>query len=336
MKLKMFESLLPYYGCKRKLCQMIFGLINKYLPRAEWQGSVFVDAFMGSAAMSLYAKSQGFKVIGNDIAERSYLAGQALIENNGILLTDADIHRLFIPREENKHLIEKRFMPDVFIRRHAVFLDNAFANAVKALHKYLLIKYIFHIRPYSKFSSPNAFNKPMAEERFDEIKHSYIKHIKDNFKTPLSILKNEMEQVNRGIFSNGLKNEVYKMDVFDFIKEASGDVLYLDPPYSGTLSYEGEYRVIDEILGDVKVKSGFSKRNGMDILDGLLQEADKFPLWVISFGNANGKNDLNKLVDLVNQYRKCDAKEFEYEHCRSMATKEHKRQCREWLVAAWK
>ena len=145
-----------------------------------------------------------------------------------------------------------------------------------------------------------------------------------------------MEQVNQGIFSNGLKNEVYKKDVFDFIKEISGDILYLDPPYSGTLSYEGEYKVIDEILGDLNTKSGFSKSDGMDMLDGLLKDADKFPLWVISFGNANGKNDLNKLIDIVDQYRKCEAKEFEYEHCRAMASKEHKKQCREWLVIAWK
>lgn len=108
MKLKMFGSLLPYYGCKRKLAQVIFGGIKKYLPREKWQSKVFIDAFMGSGAMGLYAKSQGFKVIGNDIAERSFIAGKSLIENNGILLTAADIHKLFISREENKHLIEDK------------------------------------------------------------------------------------------------------------------------------------------------------------------------------------------------------------------------------------
>ena len=49
-------------------------------------------------------------------------------------------------------------------------LDTAFANAQRALDKYLLLKYIFFIRPYSKFSSPNAFNIPMEEGRYDEIK----------------------------------------------------------------------------------------------------------------------------------------------------------------------
>ena len=93
----------------------------------------------------------------------------------------------------------------------------------------MLLKYIFAIRPYSKFSSPNAFNRPMAEGRFDEIKSTYAKHVSDNFKPPLTILKNEAEKVNAGIFSNGHENKVSKSDVFDFVEAVEGDVLYLDP-----------------------------------------------------------------------------------------------------------
>ncbi|MCK5260243.1 MAG: DNA adenine methylase, partial [Candidatus Omnitrophica bacterium] len=279
MTLKMFNALLPYFGGKRKLCPVIFRHIDKYLPREKWCGAVFVDAFLGSGAVSLYAKAQGFRVIANDIAERSYIAGKALIENAQIALTATDIHRLFTPNHDNNHLIEQEFVPEVFTKRHAVFLDNAFANAKRAIDKYLLLKYIFCIRPYSKFSSPNAFNRPMAEGRYDEIKRTYTKHIKDNLKTPLAILKTEKERVNAGIFSNGVKNEVHKGDVFEFINEVSGDVLYLDPPYAGTLSYESEYAVLDRILGESKPKSGFSNADGMDVVDELLSKAGKFPLW---------------------------------------------------------
>ena len=38
MKLKMFDSLLPYCGYKRKLAPPIFGLTNKHLLRDKWQG----------------------------------------------------------------------------------------------------------------------------------------------------------------------------------------------------------------------------------------------------------------------------------------------------------
>ena len=82
MRLEMFKALLPYYGGKRRLCPIIFRHIANHFPRDKWQGAVFVDAFLGSGAVSLYAKAQGFRIVANDAAERSYLAGKALIENN--------------------------------------------------------------------------------------------------------------------------------------------------------------------------------------------------------------------------------------------------------------
>jgi len=62
-RLRMFDALLPYFGNKRKLCPVIFSHIAKHLPRQDWQSKVFVDAFLGSSAVSLFAKAQGFKVI---------------------------------------------------------------------------------------------------------------------------------------------------------------------------------------------------------------------------------------------------------------------------------
>ena len=94
MALKMFNAFLPYFGGKRKLCPVIFSHIDKYLPREEWTGAVFVDALLGGGATSLYAKAQGFRVIANDIAERSYIVGKALIENS-ITTTPGVVVELF-------------------------------------------------------------------------------------------------------------------------------------------------------------------------------------------------------------------------------------------------
>ncbi len=332
MRLRMFKALLPYYGGKRRLCPIIFKKISEYLPREKWLESVFVDAFLGSGAASLYAKAQGFRIVANDIAERSIIAGKALIENNETLVTDADLHRLCFPNGSNG-FIEREFVPDVFTRRHAAFLDSAFANAQNPLDKYLLLKYIFAIRPYSKFSSPNAFNRPMEEGRFDEIKTTYTKHIKDNLRPPLAILTAEKTTVNTGVFSNGHENRISKEDVFQFVEEAKGNVLYLDPPYAGTLAYEHEYEVLDRILGqETKPRSEFSGKDGVKVLEQLLERCQKFPLWVISFGNAGGKNDLGKLVEVISRYRTCTAHEFHYQHCGAVATDEHKQNSREWLI----
>lgn len=337
MGLQFFDALLPYFGGKRKLCPVIFGRIAEHLPRNEWQGKVFVDAFLGSGAVSLYAKAQGFRIIANDIAERSVIAGKALLENSDTYLTDSDLYALYLPNPQSSRLIEKQFVPDIFTRMHGIFLDKAFANAKRPLDKFLLLKYLFSVRPYSKFSSPNAFNRPMDEGRYDEIKSTYASHINDNLKTPLELLKMAKDRINAGIFSNGLKNEVHKQDVFEFIESVpAGDVLYLDPPYAGTLAYEDEYGVLDAILNDTKRKSGFSGKDGMELLEALLEKSDKFPLWVISFGNAAGQNDLSRLTGMVSRFRKCEAKEFEYRHCEAMASEAHKAKCREWLVMGWK
>ena len=135
-----FKSLMPYYGNKRKLCPAMFNFLSKFLSRDEWQNMTFVDAFLGSGAVSLYAKAQGFKVICNDIAERSYIAGKALIENNETKIPPEDMDRLFMPNSKHKNFILINFTPDVFGSSHASFLDNAFANANSYLAKYLLIK----------------------------------------------------------------------------------------------------------------------------------------------------------------------------------------------------
>lgn len=281
----------------------------------------------------MYAKAQGFRVVANDIAERSYIAGKALIENNEVLLTDADLHRLCFQSNRGSGLIEKNFAPDVFTSKHAVFLDTAFSNAKRPLDKYLLLKYIFTIRPYSKFSSPNAFNRPMEEGRYDQIKQTYAKHVKDNLRPPLTILKSEKETINEGVFSNGHQNRVFKKNVFDFVSEVDGDVLYLDPPYAGTLAYENEYAVLDKILGEeARPESEFSSKGGMDELGRSLERCQKFPLWVISFGNAGGKNDLSQLVTMVSKHRRCIAHEFSYQHCGAVASEEHKQNNKEWVI----
>ena len=332
--MRMWNALAAYYGGKRKLVSIIFNRISKVIPREKWYGMAFIDAFLGGGAVSLYAKSQGFKVTCNDIAKRSYIAGKALIKNS-TKIKDEDIQKLFLLNEHNSHFIEENYVPDVFAKRHAVFLDQAFANADTELLTYLLIKYIFHIRPYSKFSSPNAFNRPFEDGRFDEIKSTYLQSIKVNLTSPLRILNAEAENINNGIFSNGLQHKVCNMDVFKFLEDCTAEgILYLDPPYAGTLTYESEYAVLDKILGAEYPESRFS--GGIEALDELLSKAEKFPLWIISFGNAGGKNSLEELVKIVSKYRDCKSDEFEYRHCEAMASDKHKKECREWLITAWR
>ena len=88
---KRLQALPPYFGGKRKLLGHIF----KNLPGPS-EAPVFIDAFLGGGSVSLFAKARGYRVVCNDIAQRSHIVGQALVENDRVKLGREDVTRLFV------------------------------------------------------------------------------------------------------------------------------------------------------------------------------------------------------------------------------------------------
>ena len=54
------------------------------------------------------------------------------------------------------------------------------------------------------------------------------------------------QQLNAGVFQG--EGRVIKASIFDVLPEFKADVAYFDPPYPGVMSYEKEYKIIDQIL----------------------------------------------------------------------------------------
>ena len=333
-----FRGLPPYFGSKRRLCPRIFKEITRVHPPDTWSRLRLVDAFLGGGSVSLYAKAHGFGVLCGDLAERSVIIGKALIENDGVHLSDDDILRLFVPAEGNRHLIESSYVPDCFAEATARFLDNAFAavdtvtdEMKRHLLRLLLIKYIYWMRPHSKFSSPGAFNRPFAEERWDDIKATYKHAISANASHPLPALRHLAKHINRAVARGAQPCRAMQGPALDTIRAGEGgDILYLDPPYGGTLSYEEEYRIIDEILGEHHEPSAFSRRDGLDYLVALLAECQNYPLWVISYGNA--VVDLQTVTAAVEQFRPAHAVEIAYSHMTAVASREKRESNREFII----
>jgi len=268
------------------------------------------------------------------------IIGKALIENDEARLSEDDILRLFVPAEGNRHLIEERYVPDCFAEASATFLDNAFAavelvadETKSYLLRLLLIKYIYWMRPHSKFSSPGAFNRPFAEERWDDIKSTYKHAISANASHPLPALRHLAKQINRAVARGAQSCRAMKGDALSTIRAGSGaDVLYLDPPYGGTLSYEEEYRIIDEILGERHEASAFSGCDGLDHFVSLLAQCQAYPLWVISYGNA--VVDLQTVKNAIEQFRPAHAVEIAYSHMTAVATRAKRDANREFVILA--
>jgi hypothetical protein len=89
---------------------------------------------------------------------------------------------------------------------------------------------------------------------------------------------------------------------------------------------------IDEILGDdLRPVSTFSKLDGVNQIDRLLERARHIPIWVISFGNTVASlSDLESKVTRLG--RRISAIEIPYMHRPEVSSEEKKRSNREYLL----
>ncbi len=289
-----YEALPSYFGGKRKLARKILSYAK---------GEVFIDAFLGGGSVSLLAKAKGYRVICNDIAERSRIVGKAIIENKNTKLSDYDVYSLF-KKTENKFIRDT--FPNLALEKDIQFLDNAFANAKTDLQKLLLIKFLFKYKPFSMLS--NKVPRDLSDCNLKVIQP----HLKYMFK-PIRTLKQLQQKINYGIFDNGKQNEFHQKDVFEFLRSVKGDTVYFDPPYAGSQSYEEFYNILDSILMQKKIpvtKSKFNSKDAEQFLHKLLEESMHIPRVIFSFGGP--KIDGQHLLRIVQEHRPAELHEIKH------------------------
>jgi hypothetical protein len=275
-----------------------------------------------------------------EIAERSAIIGRALIANDSVRLDAEDVLRLFVEQPGAGDYMQRHAAPDNMTPDAARFLDNAWAAAAafadptkRALARLLVMKYLFWLRPHSKFSSPNAFNRPFVEGRYDDIKATYKAAIAANAAHPAAALERLRRSINVAVFRGAQACTAHRRDAREAVVATAGaDVLYLDPPYAGTLSYEKEYRLLDGWLEGMRETSPYSADCGLAEFGEFLGLCGSHRLWVISYGNAVAS--LDEVRGVIEQFRPTRAVELAYVHMGAVATREKREANREFIILA--
>jgi len=318
------------------LAPTIFREIDRVLPREHWADRRFLDGFLGGGSVSLYAKAQGFSVVATDIALRSIVIGEGLIANSTVRLTRADVDRvLSIPAIEVRPNA-RRFVPAVFPENVGLLLDRLFhaadaswIRAKAALFRMLAIRVALLAHPMSQVRAGTAHRA--TEGTWESITPSCLKHYVDALRldTPAK-LWDLARKANAGVFQG--HGQVIQGSVLDLLPTIRADVAYFDPPYSGVMSYEKEYKIIDEMLErTTRETSPFTARDGAAMIDTLLERAQHIPIWVLSFGNETVL--LEELESKMTRLgRRTKAIAIRYQHLPAIATAEKKETNREYLL----
>jgi hypothetical protein len=330
------RALPPYLGGKRRLCPIVFREIGRVLPLERWHGLTFLDAFQGGGSVSLYAKSLGFSVLSTDIAARSIVIGRALIENSRIRLTREDLAGALATPLDDTTPKAMGLVPDVFTENVGGALDRllhaadmATLPAKAALLRLLAIRVAMLAHPMSQVRKGTAHRATTGE--WESITESCLKHYVDALRLhTLDRLWYLAQKINAGVFEG--RGRVIQGDVLDVLPEIRPDVAYFDPPYSGVMSYEKEYRVIDQLLEETtRTTSPFTARDGASHIDTLLERATHIPVWVLSFGNAvTNLGELKAKMEKHGRWTKAIA--IKYQHLPAVATVEKKEKNREYLL----
>jgi len=318
---------------------VIFREIDRIVPRRRWPELTLLDAFLGGGSVSLYGKAQGFKVIATDIAERSIVIGKALIENSRVRLLREDVLRLLTDGKASAGRVESTMAPAIFTKEQARFIDTALQVASEsqdpskaALVRLLTMRMALLCHAYSQVRKGTIHRVTTGE--FESITESAAYHYIDGLRlaTPGKLWE-LAQQINAGVFQ-GMATTL-QASVLDVLPVIQADVAYFDPPYPGVMSYEKEYRIIDEILeGASRSTSPFTAKNGASMLDTLFGKATHIPLWILSLGNAMvGIEELE--AKMAKHGRQTKAIALKYQHLPAVATAEKKETNREFLVVGW-
>jgi adenine-specific DNA-methyltransferase len=292
-----------FIGNKEKIAAWI----TDFFPKdAE---SVF-DAFSGGSSVSYQSKLKGLKVISNDILTINYTLAKALIENNHEKLTLTDIDIIFegSPFEGfmHEHYSNVFFFPQecMELDLYRKNIEQLSSDYKKALALTLMRRAMIRKMPYSRFNINWDKIVQLRDEKYsyDKYKRKRAYH-NQSFKS--HFLENCLEY-NKAVFDNKKENKALNDDIFNILNTVKADIIYLDPPYTGTMNnYFGFYGMLDEYIIGKKIEpfinNFIDKKTALELFDRLFSNLQNYKYWFLSYNNASYPSK-EQLIELLQKY----------------------------------
>lgn len=318
-----------YIGSKFSILKYIDDTVNDFVKPKD--NMIFCDIFSGTSSVGKYFKKKGYNIISNDLQYYAYITAKHFIENNDkiefLKLKERQIEPFeflnnlegvngFIYNNYSKegtkgNLFERQYFSD----ENAKKIDAIRINIEEWYTKKLInnTEYCYLLTCLLEAADKVANTASVYEAFLKKLKPSANKNIE---LAPLEIVTNEN--------INLLK--AYNKDANELIKEISGDILYMDPPYN-TRKYNTNYHMLETIAlydsPEIKGKTGVRvetqkkskyclKKEAAGALEDLIKNA-KFRYLFLSY-NDEGIIPLDEIERIFSKYGKY--KRYEKQHKR--------------------
>lgn len=238
-----------YIGSKYSLIGFLTNSIDKtlklYNETRNPSEMVFADLFSGTGVVSASFKKQGYSIIANDIQYFSYVIAKHLVENTENLdkehcaclintLNNLDGVEGFIYKNYSYEGTKDQEFCRIYFSNNNAKKCDAVRNAIEdwfVQGKITEQEYFFLLA--SLLNSIDKYANTAS------VYGAFLKKLKK------SALK-DFELVAQPIISGNAQYKVYNEDINKLIKNVSGDILYLDPPYN-TRQYCSNYHLLETI-----------------------------------------------------------------------------------------
>lgn len=305
-----------FMGSKSKLLKEIWGVASQF--RFE----TAVDLFSGSGIVGYMFKSQRKQVISNDHMAMSACFSKAMIENNSVTLSNADLIKLLEEKGRSDHFVATKFKDLYFSDEDNRLIDTLRAN-IKALRNPFkkAIAMAALIRACTKKRPRGIFT--YVGMRYDDGRRDIHLSLRDQF-------LEAVEAINAAIFSNDKENKSRQGEALE-LPPVNKALVYIDPPYYtplGDNEYVRRYHFIEGLARDwqgveiqehtqtKKFKSyptPFSTRKGAAEAFDYLFKKFRNNILLVSY-SSNSLPSQDEMVSIMSKYKKVEVVPVDYKY----------------------